>query len=87
MGCVYGPLEVVGPTWLFRRKFSFVVLKSKCMGSYLENHLQKNLVGAPLYSSGSVYFVWYNKLLNLEGFREIYLIFAMEGKNWAQGYF
>ena len=37
------------------------------------------MIGAPLYLSGSVHL--YNiKLLNLEGFRESYLIFAMEGK-------
>ena len=45
---------VVGPPFLIRCKISFIVFKSKCMGSYLENHLRKNLFGAPLYLPGSV---------------------------------
>ena len=78
---------MVGPPWLFRRKISFIVLKSKCIGSYLENHLQKKSDWSIIIFVWLRRFVWYKQLLNLEGFRESYLIFAMEGKNWAQGYF
>ena len=38
----------------FIANFLSLFLKIKCIGSYLDNHLQKNLIGAPLDSSGSV---------------------------------
>ena len=44
------------------------------------------MIGAPLDSSGSVD-LYGKKMFNLEGFRESYLIFAMEGKIGPRGTF
>ena len=63
------------------------IFQSKCIGSYIDNNVQKKSNWCTIRLVCLRRFVWYKQLLNLDRFRKIYLIFSMEGKNWAQGYF
>ena len=54
MGCVRGPLAVVGLLWLFHSKVSFIVFRVNVWDHILITICRKIPIVAPLDSSGSM---------------------------------